>query len=66
MVPAYRQREAATLHSEAFKHSLQYDKRPDGCFGVRVGMWNLGIMSGKVRKVCEKLRKRMIDVWCLW
>ena len=31
-------------------------------FGVRVGTWNLGSLSGNGGEVCEELRKRMIDV----
>ena len=27
--------------------------------------WNIGSLSGK-GEVCEELRKRMIDVCCLW
>ena len=38
---------------------------PDGRFGVRVGTWNLGSLSGNEGDVCEELRKRMIDVCCL-
>ena len=45
--------------------SMQYDGRPDGRIGVRVGMWNLGSLSGNGGEVCEELRKRMIDVCCL-
>ena len=30
--------------------------------GVRT--WNLGSLSGNWEEVCEKLRKRMIDVCC--
>ena len=26
---------------------LQYDGRPDWRFGVQVGMWKIGILSGK-------------------
>ena len=64
-VPAYHKREGATPHPEAYKHSLQYVGRPDGCLGVRVGMWNLGSLSGKGGQVCEKLIKRMNDARCL-
>ena len=52
----------ATPHPGAYKHSLQYDGRPDGRVWVRVGTWNLGSVSGKGGEVCEELRKRMIDV----
>ena len=34
---------------------LQYDGRPDERFGLRVGTWNLGSLSGK-GEVCEELR----------
>ena len=32
---------------------------------MRVGMWNLGSLSGNGGDVCEELRKRMIDVCSL-
>ena len=35
--PAYHRKKGAALHPGACKHSLQYDRRLDGCFGVRVG-----------------------------
>ena len=44
------------------KHSLQYDGRPDECFGVRVGTWNIGSLCGKGQEACEELRKRMTDM----
>ena len=44
-----------------YKFSLQYERRPDGCFGILVGMWNLDSMSGK-GEVCDELRKRIICV----
>ena len=34
-------------------------------FGVWVGAWNLGSLSGRGREVCEELRNRMIDLCCL-
>ena len=43
---------------------MQYDGRPDGHIGLRVGTGNLGSLSGK-EEVLEELRKRMIDVCCL-
>ena len=58
--PAYPEKEAAIPHLGVRKNCLQYDGRSDGRFGVQVGMWNLCCLSGK--GVCEKLRKRMIDV----
>ena len=63
--PAYHRKEVATLHPGACRHSLQYDGRPDWCFGVRVGTWNLGNLSGKGGEVCEELRNRMNDMCCL-
>ena len=48
--PAYHKKEGATPHSGSCKYSLQYDRRPDECFGVWVGMWNLGSVSGKRKK----------------
>ena len=32
---------------------------------MRVGMCNLGSLSGNGEEVCEEQRKRMIDVSCL-
>ena len=49
------------MHPGMCKHSLQYDSRLDGHFGVLVRMWNFGCLSGK-GEVCVKLRRRMIDV----
>ena len=63
--PAYHKKERATLHPGAWKFSLQYDRRPDGRFGVWVGTWNLGSLRGKGGEVCEELRKRVNDVCCL-
>ena len=45
--PAYHTKEVETQHPGARRHSLQYGGRPDGRFGVRVGMWNVGSPSGK-------------------
>ena len=33
--------------------SLQYDGRPDGRFGLWVGTWNVGSLSGKGVEFCE-------------
>ena len=33
--------------------------------GVRFGSWNVGSTSGRGTEVCEKLRKRKVDVCCL-
>ena len=52
--PVYHKKDGATLHPRACKHSLQYDRRPDGRFGVWVGTCDLGILSGK-EEVCEEL-----------
>ena len=49
----------------AYRHSLQYDGRPDWRFKARVGTWNIGSLSGKGGEVCEERRKRMIGVCCL-
>ena len=62
VAPAYHEKEGATPHPGACWHSLQYDKRTDGCFRVRVGMLNLCSLSGKGGEVCEELIKRMIYV----
>ena len=32
--------------------------------GVRFGSWNVGSISGRGMEVCEKLRKRRVDVCC--
>ena len=66
VVHAYHKKEGASPHPGVCKHSYQYDRRPDGCFVVWVVMWNLGSLSGKGSEVCDELRKRMIDVCCLW
>ena len=50
--PAY-QKESATPHSGACMHSLQYDGRPDWCFGMWVGSWNLCSLCGK-GEVCDE------------
>ena len=63
--PAYHKKEGATQHPLACKFSLQYDGRPDEHFAVRIGMWNLGKLSGKGGEVCKEMRKRIIDVCCL-
>ena len=64
MAPAYHKKEVATPHPGSCKFSLQYDRRPDECLGVRVGMWNIDSLSGN-GDACEELRKRMIDMCCL-
>ena len=46
-------------------HSLQYDGRHDGPFGLNVGTWKIISQSGIGGYVCEELIKRMIDVSCL-
>ena len=53
--PAYHKKEGATPHPGAQKHSLQYDRRPDGCIGVLVWTWNLGTLSGKGGEVTDEL-----------
>ena len=40
-------------------------KHDDERFGVRVGTWNLGSLSGNGGEVYEEMRKRMIDECCL-
>ena len=60
--PVYHKKEGATPHPGARKNSLQYDGRLDRRFGMRVGTWNLGSLSGK-GEACEELGK-MIDVGC--
>ena len=41
---------------------MQYDGRPDGRFGLWVGTWNLGSLSGNGVDVREEFRTRMIDM----
>ena len=43
--PAYHEKEGATPHPGVCNPGLQYDGRPDGRFGVRVGTWNVGSLS---------------------
>ena len=38
------------------------DGKPDEWLGVRLGIWNVGSMSGRGTEVCVK---RRIDVCCL-
>ena len=54
--PAYHIKEGPTPHPGACKFSLLCDRRTDECFRVRVGMWNVGSLSGKGGEVCEELR----------
>ena len=60
VAPAYNKKEGATPHPGVGKFSLQYDCRPDVRFGVRVGAWNLGSLSGNGGEVCEQQRKRIV------
>ena len=53
------------MQPDTIEHNMQNDGRPDERFGVRVGMWNLGSLSGKVGDICEEPRKTMIEVCCL-
>ena len=62
---AYHKQEGATPDPGPRKHCLQNDGKPDERFGLRVGTWNIGSMSGRGTKVCEELRKRSMDVCCL-
>ena len=59
---AYHKKEGATHDPGQRKHCLQNDGKPDERFGVRVGTWNIGSMSGRAKEVCEALRKRRMDV----
>ena len=58
-------KEGATPYAGLHRYSSQYDGRRDWRFGVRVGTWNIGSVSGSGGVVCEALRKRMINVCCL-
>ena len=44
--PACHEKEGVTSHLGACNHSLLYDRWIDGRFGVRVGMWNSGRLTG--------------------
>ena len=55
-------KEGVVPHPRAYKLSLHYDGRTGERFGVRVGTYYLGSLSGKGGYICEELRKRMIDV----
>ena len=63
--PAYHKKEGATLHPGACRYSLLCDRWPDWRFGLQVGTWKIGCLSGRGVEVCEELRKRMVDVCCL-
>ena len=62
---AYHNQEGATPDPGPRKHCLQNDGKPDQRFGVRMGTWNIGSMSGRGTEVCEEQRKRRMDVCCL-
>ena len=62
---AYHKKKGATPHLRACKQNLQYDGKLDGCFGLRVGAWNLGTLCVSRGEVCEELRKGKTDVCCL-
>ena len=62
---ACHKQEGATPDPGPRKHCLQNDGKPDERFGVRVGTWNIGSMSGRGTEVCEELRERRMDVCCL-
>ena len=51
---AYHKQEGATPDPGPRKHCLQNDGKPDERFGVRVGTWNIGSMSGRGTEVCEE------------
>ena len=55
--PVFHKKVGATTCPGEHKHSLQYDGRPDGRFGVRVGIWNFGSQSGKGGEVCQEMRE---------
>ena len=54
--PAYHKKDGSIQHPGACRHSLQYDGRPNGRFGVQFGTWNIDSLSGKGEEV---------DVCCL-
>ena len=51
---AYHKQEGATPHPGPRKHCLQNDGKPDERFGVRLGTWNIGSMSGRGTEMCEE------------
>ena len=55
---AYFKNGGATRRPGMRKH----DGNCDWCFGLWLGKWNLGSLSGRGREVYEELKKRMIDV----
>ena len=40
-------------------------KSKSECLRIRLGTFNVGIICGKKTEVCEKLRKRRADVYCM-
>ena len=62
---AYHKQKGAAPDLGPRKHCLQNDGKPDERLGVRVGTWNVESMSGRGTEVCEELRKRRMDVYCL-
>ena len=61
----YHKQEGATPQPGLRKHCFRNDGKPDERFGVRVGTWIIGSMSGRGTEVCEELRKRRLDLCCL-
>ena len=61
----YHKQEGAAPDPGPRKHCLQDDGKPDERFGVRMGTWNIGSMSGRGTEVCEELRKTRMDVCSL-
>ena len=59
---AYHKQEGAAPDPGLRKHCLQNGGKPDERFGVRVGTWNIGSMSGRGTELCEELRKRRMDI----
>ena len=59
------QKGAATPHPGMCRHSLQYDSWPGWFLGEQVGIMNKGSVNEKAGKVCDELRKRMVDVFSL-
>ena len=47
----YLKEEGTTPHPGMCTYSLQYDGKPDWCFRVRVGTWNIGSLVVR-RRIC--------------
>ena len=62
---AYHKQKGAAPDPRPRKHCFQNDGKPGERLWVRVGTWNLWSMSGRGTEVCEEMRKKRMDVFCL-